>query len=98
MTFFKHGDLVRVVGRFTDSTGTLVDPAAILFTFKADALTVTTTRTYPTAITRQSEGIYYSEIDTTPSPGRYEWQFYSTGSGQTSERGEFYARRTVGIS
>lgn len=94
MTFFNSGVVVRVSAIFTNSAGTAADPATIKFSYTAAALGVTTTYTYVTdaALVKSSTGNYYVDIDSRESGGMYDWRFFSTGSGQTSNQDKFYVR------
>lgn len=96
MTFFDFGCKLRLTAVFTDSSGAVIDPATVKFSYRSDAIGTTTTYTYPvSSLTKVSTGIYYSDIDTAETPGRYEWSWAATGTGQAAEHGEFYVRDTI---
>lgn len=94
---YDQGDLVRVTAIFTTSAGTAIDPTTVKLAYRADSIGVTTIFTYgPDAqLVRAGTGSYYVDLDTNDSPGRYEWNFYSTGTGQAAENGSFYVRRVL---
>jgi hypothetical protein len=99
MKFFNYGDVARVTGTFINSGGTAVDPAVVKFEYKAILLGVATTYTYLSnaELVKAGTGVYYVDLNTseagvTNSVGKWTWAFYSTGSGQTSDDGEFYVR------
>jgi len=83
---YDVGDLLRVVGTFTDSAGAVQDPTVIKLSTKDPAGTVTT-YTYvasPEAdIFKTATGIYYSDIDLS-SAGTWYYRWWSTGTGQAS--------------
>lgn len=81
-TFTGGGDLPAGVG---------VDPDTVKFDYKAPGA-VLVTRTYPTAITKEKIGQYYTDIDTsTPLvDGKWFWRGYSTGTGQGDWDDSFY--------
>jgi hypothetical protein len=86
---FDKGDQVRVQTTFSDSDGTVSDPATVTFKFTIPAGT-TTTYVYGTdaELVRLSEGIYYVDIDCATA-GIYYWRMYSTGSAQAADEGFF---------
>jgi len=86
---YKQGALVRVRANFENAAGTAIDPTAILCKYSNPAGTVTTL-TYGTDVelVRSATGIYYVDIDAS-SPGRWNYRFYSTGTGQAAEQSSF---------
>jgi hypothetical protein len=86
---YVQGALVRVRGSFADSTGAAVDPNAVGLAYDV-AGGAETVLAYPAAIVKDSTGNYHYDIDTTPAPGAYKYRWYSTGSGQASNRGLFF--------
>ncbi len=92
MTTYPEGTLVTVRGTFTNSTGTLHDPATVMLDV-VSPITGLLTYTYGvgTEITNPSTGIYESNLDTTSSRGLWVYTWYATGAGQTdSGEKEFY--------
>ena len=93
---YDIGDLVRVTGSLTTSTGVAVDPSALTAVVKAPDGTQTTfvygTDSFPI---RTGTGQYY--VDVTPTmEGEYYYRFTSTATGQASDEGYFRVRaRTV---
>lgn len=88
ITTYPEGTLVTARGTFTNSTGTVHNPTAVLLDVvePASAL-VTYTYGVDAIITRPSTGIYEANLDTTGKRGLWLYTWYSTGSGQ-SDSGE----------
>jgi hypothetical protein len=92
---YPIGVYVRVNAVFLDSLGVnTLDPDVVLFEYEAEALAITTTRTYGASalLVRDGVGRYHSYIDTRESSGNIYWRFYSTGNGQAADEGVFYVR------
>lgn len=89
ITCYQKGDLVRVTGTFTNSAGTAIDPAAVFFAYTNSAGS-TTTLQYGVdgAVVKSSTGVYYVDVSAS-SAGRWYWRWYSTGTGQAADIGEF---------
>ena len=89
ITCYQKGDLVRVTGTFTNSAGTAIDPSAVYFAYTNPAGS-TTTLTYGTdaAVIKSATGIYYVDVNAATA-GRWYWRWYSTGTGQAADQGEF---------
>jgi len=94
---YDEGTLVIVSTSpgFQSPSGTLIDPSTV----KLDVITpdnVLTTTTYggsgPYPITRVSTGIYQASLDTTGKPGRWQYRWYATGTGQAAATNEFFVR------
>jgi hypothetical protein len=87
---YMAGQVVQSNGMFiTTSTGALVDPTVVDFKYSIAGGT-TTTLTYSGAsvpavgvVARLSQGVYAAQVDTTGSPGTWEYEWYTTGTGQT---------------
>lgn len=86
MTFSK-GSKVRLQVTFVDVAGVVVDPDLVFLQYIAPGAAVVT-KTYPADITRVSVGVYRIDLDATAS-GRWDWRWYSTGSGQAADEGFF---------
>ena len=82
MTYDK-GDLLRATGTFRDLNDALVDPTTVTFKAKKPDGTVTT-RTYPTNVTKESVGVYYTDWDIDTS-GTWSLRVESTGTAQAAE-------------
>lgn len=86
---YDQGDIVRMIGTFTDTGGTKGDPTTVNFALTTpDSTALTTgnsfTRTGATtgtvdSITRESSGVFFFDKLTT-SKGLYEWRYTSTGT------------------
>ena len=87
---FDLGTLVRTTCTFTDATGGVQDPTAVLFSFKTPGATTVTTYTYlvDVALVRDSTGVYHVDINGSTA-GIYHVRFYSTGVGQAAEEDYF---------
>ncbi len=92
ITTYHEGDLVTVRGTFTNSTGTVHNPTAVLLdVVEPDGTFTTYTYGVGVQITRPSTGIYESNLDTTGKRGLWLYTWYATGAGQTdSGEREFY--------
>lgn len=91
---YDIGDLVRCTGTFA-SSGSNVNPSAVMFKVKTPAGTVTT-YTYGTdaALVRDSTGVYHVDVDAATA-GDYVYRFWSTGTGQAAAEGQFWVRPTL---
>jgi hypothetical protein len=87
---YDLGDLVRVSAAWTNAAGTAIDPTAVFAKYK-DPSGSTTTLTYGTdlALVKDSTGNYHVDIDANEA-GTWRYRFYSTGTGQGAEEGNFY--------
>ncbi len=91
---YDIGDLVRCTGTFA-SSGTNVNPDAIMFKVKTPA-GVVTTYTYGTdaALVRDATGVYHVDVSATEA-GQYVYRFWSTGIGQAAAEGQFLVKLTL---
>lgn len=91
---YDIGELVRCTGTFA-SSGTPVNPAAVMCNVKAPSGTVTT-YTYGTdaALVRDSTGVYHVDVDAAQA-GEYKYRFWSTGTGQAAAEEMFVVRPTL---
>jgi RPA family protein len=89
MATYDKGDLVRVTGTFTNAAGTAIDPTMVKFQVLNPAGT-TTTYTYgvDAALVKSAVGVYYVDISADVT-GIYYYRFYSTGTGQAADEGQF---------
>jgi len=87
--YYQIGDLVRCTGEFTNRFGVYIDPTTVYAKWKTPN-DVTTTYQYgvDAQVVRDSQGIYYFEINVTEL-GIYYYSFYSTGTGQAAEEAFF---------
>lgn len=93
--FFDSGVVIRVAAVFTNSAGTAVDPTTVKFSYRADALAVTTTLTngIDAALVKSSTGNYYVDVDSRESSGQFDARFFATGTNQASSADiRFYVR------
>jgi len=88
MNSYDIGNLVRISVTFEDDAG-VTDPSVVKCQVRTP-VSAPTTYTYGTdvAVMRESKGIYYMDIDT-PYVGTYRYRWYSTGTGQAADEGEF---------
>lgn len=85
---YDYGDVVRVQGTFTDSSGNAADPATVNIWIKAPSSTVFVS----TAPQNPAVGTYYYDYEIA-STGQYYYRIFSDGSLQNSEEGMFRVRR-----
>ena len=92
--FMPKGVVFHCEAVFVTSAGTATDPATVKFAYQAAAIGTTTTLTYGTdvALVKKSTGTFYVDIDTGETAGEYDWRWFTTGTGQAAEQGEFYVR------
>ena len=87
------GNLIRVTAAFTDpdNADAPIDPTAVNFTFK-DPTGNSTTYLFgiDSQLVKDSVGNYHVDIDINQS-GTWHYKFFSTGTGQAAERGQFKA-------
>ena len=90
---YELGDLVRVVGSFSNSTtGAAADPDVVFFSYRNPAgVTVELTYGVNVAVVRDGIGVYHSDVNANAS-GRWHWRWHSTGLGQAADEGEFYVK------
>ena len=95
MNIYDVGDVVRVIGEFTDLTDTAIDPAIVKFDYKKPSDVAKTTRTYGDGYLQKSAvGIYYIDLDATES-GWWVCKFYSTTSGQAAGPHKFLVQESL---
>lgn len=84
---YDIGDVIRLSGSFTSTSGAAIDPTTVTVWVKAPSSTV-----YVDASpTNPSSGLHY--VDYTPaSTGVYLYRIYSTGTVITAEEGLFRVR------
>ena len=91
---YDIGDIVRAIGTFTDTGGTVGDPTTVNFLIDTPTsvapttFTRTSTEAVVGSITKESTGVYFHEFNAT-GQGEYQWRFTSTGTLQAS--GESWA-------
>lgn len=92
---YDYGDLVRVIGTFTDAAGAATDPTAVLCKVRDPSGNVTTlTYGTDTALVKSATGMYYTDINV-DEVGTWHYRFYSTGTGQAAGESMFYARASA---
>lgn len=93
---FSYGERVRITGTFLTSTGSAsVDPNVVRGAYYAEAVGAATVYTYGTnaELVKGGPGVYYFDVDTNESSGRYFWAIFSTSAGsQAAEDGVFYVK------
>lgn len=89
---YDLGDLVRCDTSdtpFTNTAGTVIDPAAVFFKVKDPNGTVTTyTYGVDAALVKSAVGTYYVDVNANVA-GTWYYRFYSTGSGQAADENSF---------
>lgn len=89
---YDVGDLVRVTGTFTDSSGNAQDPTAVYCAFKDPSGNVTTYQYgQDAALEKSSTGVYYVDIDVDEA-GVWYYRWYATGTGQAAGESTFSVR------
>lgn len=91
MNKYTSGDLVRCLAAFATTAGVAIDPTAVKFAYRNPA-GITTVLTYPTdaALVKDSVGNYHVDVNINAA-GVWRYRFYSTGTGQAADEGEFSA-------
>jgi len=100
-TTYDIGDIVRQIGTFTDTGGTVGDPTTVKFGYTTPASTALSTgnsftRTSTStgavdSINKESTGVYFVDITATGA-GLYETRYTSTGTLQASGESWFSVR------
>lgn len=92
MIRLPEGTVVTVEGKFYDTAGSLADPSLVYLTVTNPSL-IETTYTYLVGaqVSRFSQGIYRSDLDSTGKRGLWIFTWWSTGTYQAdSGEQEFY--------
>ncbi len=83
---YDIGDVVRAIGTFTDTGGTVGDPSSVNFLIDTPTSTAPTTFTRTStatgsvgSISKETTGVYFHEFNAT-GRGLYEWRFTTTGT------------------
>lgn len=93
MAQYDVGDLLRVTGTFDDGLAppTNLDPTTVRFQYTTpDRVETTLTYGIDVAVVKDSTGTYHVDLDLNQA-GPWHYRFFSTGTGQASERGAFDA-------
>ena len=88
---YDQGGKVRVTGTFTDpfNGDAAIDPTAVYISIRNPSGTVTTYQYGVEAdVKRSGAGVYYYDIDVS-SGGKWYYRWWSTGTGQAAEEGDF---------
>lgn len=80
------GDVAKITATFKVA-GVLTDPGTVAITIRPPTASEYS-RTYPSNITRVSEGVYATNIPCT-EVGRWYYQWLSTGAGAGANTGYF---------
>lgn len=92
---YDYGDAVEIIAIFVDSNGVRQDPTTVSITYRAEAIGISTTRTYGSGayVTRLSQGKYqFTYNSAQESAGKVFYDFYGTGQYAGAISGEFYVR------
>ncbi len=83
------GNEVRVAVAFTNTAGTAVDPATVVFKYEDPAANVTTL-TYPTdaVLVKDSTGNYHVDINCDEAV-MWHWEWRGSGDNQATVEGNF---------
>lgn len=92
MNTYDRGDTVVCRAVIRDRDGQAIDPATLVFKFRAPDGTITT-RTYPTAITQVAPGIYESDI-ACALHGAYKYRWQATGNVVAAQESQLYVARS----
>jgi hypothetical protein len=91
---YDIGDLVRCTGTFA-SSGTNVNPSAVMFKVRTPAGVVTTyTYGVDAALVRDATGVYHVDVSA-DTAGDWLYRFWSTGTGQAAEEGRFRVQSSL---
>ena len=86
---------MRCSAVFTNSSGTAIDPTAVLFKVTNPAGTPTTyTYGEDDELVKDSVGNYHVDVDANAA-GVWRYRFYSTGTGQAAEEGMFIVEESA---
>jgi len=88
---YRVGQSVRLSAVFRDpySSDALIDPTNVYFVLKAPSgRTIFYTYAVDVELVRETTGTYHVDVSAT-EPGRWQYRFYSTGTGQAAEEEEF---------
>lgn len=81
---YDLGDEVRCTGTYTDSAGTVQDPAAVFFQVEDPSGNKTTYQySVDAELVKASTGVYYVDVDLDEC-GFWTYRHYSTGLGQAA--------------
>lgn len=90
MNTYIRGNIIRVAGSYTGSTGVPTDPTAIHCVVLAPGtLPVEYVYGSDAAVVRVSAGSYYLDIDADLA-GVWRYRWYSTGTSQAANEGAFH--------
>jgi hypothetical protein len=76
---YDVGSVVEVIGTFKDKNGALVDPTDVIIKYTPPGAAVVTKTFLLGQVTRDSLGVFYFDIDTGTTPGKWKYRFESTG-------------------
>ena len=86
---YDKGHLVKCAVEFKDSASNYQDPAAVLFKFRDPSGTETSYEYGQDGeLVKDDTGRYHVHVDG-DAEGWWHYRFYSTGSGQSADEGEF---------
>ena len=96
VTYYDIGDIVRINGVFRDVSSNLQDPTTLAIRISVPPTPTTTTYTYgtDTALEKDGTGLYHIDF-TIAVAGTHGWSWVASGTGQASEYGEFYVRKSI---
>lgn len=90
MNRFDKGDLIRLTATFKNTSGEVIDPAALTFrTLSPTGTIVVLVYATDAALVKDSTGVYHVDVSAA-EPGVWGYRFAATGSGQAAAEGEFW--------
>lgn len=95
-TIYDVGDLAHLEAVFTiGETGVVLDPTQVFLKYTVPG-GATTTLQYGVdqALVKDREGYYHADVNLTTA-GRWNYRWYSTGTGQAAEESYFDVRTQV---
>jgi hypothetical protein len=92
MQTYDKGDVLRVIGTFTDVDNALVDPGSVVFSYRTPAGTKhDLTYLQDPEVIRESPGVYYFDLSFTES-GQWCVAYRSSGNGQAAAERNYFVR------
>ncbi len=92
MAGYIVGQVVRFEAEFRNADNVLTDPTEVLFSWvHPSGISTSLTYEIDASLVRYGRGLYRVDLEV-DAPGRWQWSFSSTGSGQAVRDGAFTAR------
>lgn len=90
---YDVGDSIRLIGTFTNSSGTLTDPTALTLILSAGTCGTTQYTYAQGSITRAAAGSYYRDLLPIPgTPGFWTYRWEATGNVIAAAETQFFVR------